>query len=67
MAVSLPHNVYTLAHPLAKHKLTLLRSDGTDPKLFRELVTELAIMLVYESTRDLPLQTVDVQTPLTTA
>lgn len=65
--MSLPHNLYTLVHPLAKHKLTMLRATETDPKLFRELVTELAIMLVYECTRDLPLQTTDVQTPLANA
>jgi uracil phosphoribosyltransferase len=63
--VSLPKNVYTLPHPLAQHKLTLLRRVETEPKKFRELVNELAIMLVYEATRDLPLAWSEVQTPLT--
>ena len=65
--MTLPKNVFTLAHPLARHKLTLLRSVTTEPKKFREVVSELATMLVYEATRDLPLRALDVQTPLTTA
>ena len=65
--MTLPKNVFTLAHPLARHKLTLLRSVATEPKKFREVVSELATMLVYEATRDLPLRALDVQTPLTTA
>ena len=65
--MSLPKNVYRLAHPLARHKLTLLRNKATEPKKFRELVSELAVMLVCEATRDLPLDAVDVETPLTTA
>lgn len=59
-------NVYPSSHPLARHKLTLLRSISTEPKKFREVISELAMMLVYEATRDLPLQTASVQTPLTT-
>ena len=65
--MTLPKNVFTLAHPLARHKLTLLRSVTTEPKKFREVVSELATMLVYEATRDLPLRALDVETPLTTA
>ena len=65
--MTLPKNVFTLAHPLARHKLTLLRSVATEPKKFREVVSELATMLVYEATRDLPLRALDVETPLTTA
>jgi len=61
----LPENVQSLSHPLARHKLTLLRRKDTKPKKFRELVSELAIMLVYEATRDLPLHTELVKTPLT--
>ena len=63
--MSLPKNVYKLAHPLARHKLTLLRNRATEPKKFRELVSELAMMLAYEGTRDLPLRPLDVETPLT--
>lgn len=63
--MTLPKNVFTLAHPLAAHKLTLLRSVTTEPKKFREVVRELATMLVYEATRDLPLRHMEIQTPLT--
>jgi len=58
-------NVYPSSHPLAKHKLTLLRRKETEPKKFRELVSELAMMLVYEATQDLPLNAQIVETPLT--
>lgn len=60
-------NVYPSAHPLARHKLTLLRRRTTEPKKFREVIGELAMMLTYEATHDLPLTTVDVDTPLTRA
>ena len=65
--MTLPRNVFSLAHPLAIHKLTLLRIVQTEPKKFREVVSELAVMLVYEATRDLKLRFFDIQTPLTTA
>jgi len=64
--VSLLENVHTLSHPLARHKLTLLRKATTESKKFREVIDELAIMLVYEATRDLALDTAPVETPLTT-
>jgi uracil phosphoribosyltransferase len=57
-------NVYTSRHPLAKHKLTLLRNRDTEPKKFRELIGELALMLTYEATHDLPLRDAPVETPL---
>jgi len=58
-------NVYPSQHPLARHKLSLLRRHETEPKKFRELISELAMMLVYEATQDLPLQEQPIQTPLT--
>ncbi len=58
-------NIHVSAHPLAKHKLTLLRRRTTEPKKFRELISELAMMLVYEATCDLPLARELVDTPLT--
>ena len=58
-------NVFPSQHPLARHKLTLLRRRETEPKKFRELVSELATMLVYEATHDLPLAPHRVETPLT--
>ncbi len=45
--------VFESTHPLVKHKLTLLRSKSTEPKKFRELVRELAMLLCYEATTDL--------------
>lgn len=60
-------NVYPSSHPLALHKLTLLRRQETEPKKFREVISELATMLVYEATCDLPLAQKPIQTPLTSA
>jgi uracil phosphoribosyltransferase len=54
-------------HPLIQHKLSLLRDVNTGTKSFRELVDELAMLLGYEVTRDLPLKEVEVQTPVATA
>jgi uracil phosphoribosyltransferase len=56
--------VYVSRHPLVQHKLTLLRRTVTEPKKFRELVRELSQLLLYEATLDLPLQSIDIQTPL---
>jgi uracil phosphoribosyltransferase len=60
-------NVYPSPHPLAAHKLSLLRRQETEPKKFRELISELAMLLIYEATLDLPLHDQPVQTPLTNA
>ena len=54
-------------HPLVRHKVTLLRHRDTEPKLFRELVRELAMLLCYEATRDLDLVHLAVPTPMGTA
>jgi uracil phosphoribosyltransferase len=62
-----PSDAHVLSHPLVRHKLTLLRRQSTKPKKFRELISELSVMLVYEATRDLPLRTELVKTPLTMA
>lgn len=51
-------------HPLVQHKLTLIRSLNTGPKEFRELVEEIAMLIAYEVTRDLPMKEVVVQTPI---
>ena len=56
--------VYESQHPLVKHKLTLLRHQGTEPKKFRELVRELALLLCYEATADLGVHDVVVETPM---
>jgi uracil phosphoribosyltransferase len=52
------------SHPLIQHKLTLLRDKNTEPKKFRELIREIAILLTYEATADLQLVDVSVATPL---
>ncbi len=51
-------------HPLALHKLTILRDQKTEPKKFREVVRELAMMLVIEATSDLPLTELPITTPM---
>lgn len=56
--------VYESKHPLVKHKLTLLRSISTEPKKFRELIRELAMLLCYEATADLRLAKTVVETPM---
>ena len=59
--------VHVLDHPLIQHKLAILRSKDTSVKEFRELVGEIAGLMCYEATRNLPLQEVEVETPITTA
>jgi len=56
--------VFVSTHPLVQHKLALLRDGRTDPKKFRELVREIAILLVYEATADLSTEPLTVQTPM---
>jgi uracil phosphoribosyltransferase len=51
-------------HPLVQHKLTLMRESDRSIKSFRELVNEIGMLLCYEVTRDLPLELVDIETPL---
>jgi uracil phosphoribosyltransferase len=51
-------------HPLIKHKITWMRKMDTDKKMFRELLNEISIILMYEASRDLPLREIEVETPL---
>lgn len=60
-------NVTIIKHPLVQHKISLLRDINTGSKEFRELVSETSMLMCYEATRDLPLKTVEVQTPLAIA
>ena len=60
-------NVYELNHPLIQHKLAILRSKKTGVKEFRELIGEIAGLMCYEATRNLPVEEVMVQTPVATA
>ena len=54
-------------HPLIQHKLTLLRDKNTGSKEFRALVQEIAMLMCYEATRDLPLKEVEIETPISMA
>jgi uracil phosphoribosyltransferase len=54
-------------HPLIQHKLSLIRDKCTGPKDFRELVDEVATLMAYEVTRDLPLREVEIETPVARA
>ena len=56
--------VFPSPHPLVKHKLTLLRDMKTEPKKFRELIREVAMLIAYEATADLALVDKDVITPM---
>ena len=56
--------VTIVEHPLVQHKLTLLRDKTRSTKVFRELFNEIGALLCYEATRDLPLETIEVETPL---
>lgn len=58
--------VVEVDHPLVKHKLSLLRSVNTDTRDFRALTSEIANLVCYEATKDLPTEPVEVTTPLTT-
>lgn len=62
----MPTQLFPSPHPLARHKLSLLRRLETEPKKFRELVSELATILIYEATQDLTLASQAITTPLTT-
>ena len=56
--------VTVIEHPLVKHKLSMLRDKNTNNKQFRELVGELAKLMCYEVTRDLPLVDAEIETPI---
>jgi len=56
--------VHVIDHPLLAHKMTILRDKNTSVKDFRELVSEIGMLITYEATRDLPLTTRAVETPL---
>ena len=56
--------VHIVDHPLVQHKLTLMRQTETGTKDFRELLEEIAMLMAYEITRDLPLEDVEIETPV---
>ncbi|MFT4242828.1 MAG: uracil phosphoribosyltransferase [Acidovorax sp.] len=57
-------NVYLVDHPLVQHKLTLMRRKDASTNSFRRLLNELAMLMAYEVTRDMPMQEIDIETPL---
>jgi len=57
-------NVFIFDHPLIQHKVSLLRDKNTTSKEFRELVSEISVLMGYEVTRDIPLREVEIETPI---
>lgn len=57
-------NVFVMDHPLIQHKVTLIRDKNTGSKEFREAVKELSILMGYEVTRNLPLEEIEIETPV---
>jgi uracil phosphoribosyltransferase len=65
----MPHqfpNLTVVQHPLVRHKLSVLRDKETSKKKFKELVDEIAMLMAYEVTKELPLAPVEIETPLET-
>lgn len=60
-------NVFVLEHPLIQHKLTLIRAKETANKDFRDLVDEIAVLMVYEMTRELAMKEIEIETPVAAA
>ena len=59
--------VYVFDHPLIQHKVSLMRKTDTTVKEFRELAKEVATLMGFEATRNLPLKQVEIETPMCTA
>ena len=59
-------NVHLIDHPLVQHKLTLMRKKEASTNSFRRLLNELAMLMAYEVTRDMPMQDIEIETPLET-
>lgn len=59
--------LHVMDHPLVQHKVSVLRDKETGSKQFRELVEEIAMLMAYDATRDLPLEEIEVETPIATA
>ena len=60
-------NVMIMDHPLIQHKISLLRDKNTGSKEFREMIGEISMLMCYESTRNLPLKEVEIETPVAVA
>ena len=59
-------NVYIMDHPLIQHKISMLRNKSTGTNEFRKLVEEIGILMGYEALRDLPVEDVEIETPIET-
>ena len=59
-------NVHVILHPLVQHKLTLMRRKDASTNSFRRLLNELSSLMAYEVTRDMPMQDIEIETPLET-
>jgi uracil phosphoribosyltransferase len=59
-------NVHLVSHPLVQHKLTLMRRKDASTNSFRRLLNEISMLMAYEVTRDMPMQDIEVETPLET-
>ncbi|HHV42837.1 MAG TPA: uracil phosphoribosyltransferase [Clostridiaceae bacterium] len=64
MKSNLPENIIVLEHPLIQHKVGIMRDKHTTTKEFRELVSEVAMLIAFEATRDLDLHEMEVETPI---
>jgi len=59
-----PENFHLISHPLVQHKLTLMRKKESSTSSFRTLLNEVSMLMAYEVTRDMPMQDVEIETPL---
>lgn len=59
-------NVYVMDHPLIKHKISMIRNKHTGTNEFRKLIEEIAVLMGYEALRDLPIEDVEIETPIET-
>ena len=66
MTIRAPQGVTIVDHPLVQHKLTLMRQKDRSTKGFRQLLNEIGMLLCYEVTRDLPIEMIEIETPLQT-
>ena len=56
--------VHVISHPLVQHKLTLMRQKDRSTSSFRRLLGEIGMLMAYEVTRDMPMQLIEIETPL---
>jgi uracil phosphoribosyltransferase len=61
-----PDNLHLIDHPLVQHKLTLMRRKDASSNTFRTLLNEVSMLMAYEVTRDMPMQDIEIETPLET-